>query len=495
MKKTNKIIMMLIIALMISILPVVSNADTTATKDNATESTKDPTTETTTPLTLEGVYITSKAGEYKIGDVITFEVRFSDKIQEYTKPSLEIKIGERKKTIYTSEQIKYLDKAIQYSYTITREDMGKVTFSKFYNGNEEILLKNSKGESIYVKNTAKNFANSVDINIEPSWTKIEKIETKLDEVSYSLTLSELQENQFHDYYMFFTYDNEEVKIEKGTDGKISNAYSKYSKQKTIKDVLEKKGDIYMSIVEEQRDYSKENDEYIYKIISNKTKIERPAEKTITQRIYGIFYDLKDGSDNLVFCTEAHSEKRKLNIHIGKITDISILKSIKNKEHDGMSKLLKYAKNNSNSDKAIVLEEQNSIGLFKASQISTALKYEPGEYYYMYFSLDNENEEYVDVEDIGLFGCFNSDSAYWLATESDSTFKWTISDENPVTDTTKPAEDNKNTDNKQEQPKDDTVSKEDKLPFTGVGIGLIMSIVVVTIAGIIMYKKVKYYKGI
>ena len=84
MKKTNKIIMMLIIALMISILPVVSNADTTATKDNATESTKDPTTETTTPLTLEGVYITSKAGEYKIGDVITFEVRFSDKIQEYT---------------------------------------------------------------------------------------------------------------------------------------------------------------------------------------------------------------------------------------------------------------------------------------------------------------------------------------------------------------------------------------------------------------------------
>ena len=55
---------------------------------------------------------------------------------------------------------------------------------------------------------------------------------------------------------------------------------------------------------------------------------------------------------------------------------------------------------------------------------------------------------------------------------------------------KPAEDNKNTDNKQEQPKDDTVSKEDKLPFTGVGIGLIMSIVVVTIAGIIMYKKVK-----
>ena len=64
MKKTNKIIMMLIIALMISILPVVSNADTTATKDNATESTKDPTTETTTPLTLEGVYITSKAGEY-----------------------------------------------------------------------------------------------------------------------------------------------------------------------------------------------------------------------------------------------------------------------------------------------------------------------------------------------------------------------------------------------------------------------------------------------
>ena len=102
-------------------------------------------------------------------------------------------------------------------------------------------------------------------------------------------------------------------------------------------ILEKSGDIYISIVEEQQDYSKSEKTYINKIILENKKIERPEQNALTKRIYAIYLN-NTQEDNKIFVTEPHSNERKLNVYVGKVTDVSILSSIKNKESEFVTEL-------------------------------------------------------------------------------------------------------------------------------------------------------------
>ena len=510
MNKICKLMLMLIVASMISIVPVVSNAETSSTKDNVTESTKAPTTEstkeaTTTPITIEGVYITSKAGEYKTDDVITFEVRFSDDISlEKFGPSLQINIGEITRTakrIYEQKN----GKIIKYEYTIGEYDSGKITFKSLENGSDFYVIP-TNGNSDTVKNEIKDFKNSEEIIVNPLvWTDFSNAEYSIEYINtdnkYHMTLDKVNLIDKHNYQVFFVHGDEKLNIQTDEDGKITNSYSYITDGNSIltniNDVLELNGKIYMYVVEEQNDYS--NNKYTNKVVIDRKEIERPAKMGLTQRTRLIYITQDKDLSTSIFINEPMSERRKFTIQFGKVTDISILRDIKNQKADGMNELLNYAK----SEKGIETYSLTWNGYKEDFKDICNINniFNKGEYYYTYIKVDNENGKYVDLEDIHLFSVlFENNNTlnggkWFLASEADDKFAWTISDENPVTDTTKPAEDNKNTDNKQEQPKDDTVSKEDKLPFTGVGIGLIMSIVVVTIAGIIMYKKVKYYKGI
>ena len=61
-----------------------------------------------------------------------------------------------------------------------------------------------------------------------------------------------------------------------------------------------------------------------------------------------------------------------------------------------------------------------------------------------------------------------------------------------TTTPTPEEDGKDDSNTK---KDDTTIKTDKLPQTGVGIGLTLSILLVALFGVVMFKKVRDYKEI
>lgn len=455
--------------------------------------------ENTSSVSIDGVYITSNEGTYKTGDTISFEVRFSEDIEIPLVLRLKIKIGENSRSVDQLDE-EGQGKIIKYSYTIKENDSGKITFESLNSGNE-ISVKNLEGDYIDVENNVEDFQNSININInEPVWTEVRDIDYSFDETTFFMNIPEIQGIENHTYHLFVTFGNEKINIEQDEDGKIINSF--YSSDNSIQGMfdfesaLEKSGDIYVSIVEEQQDYSKSEKTYINKIILENKKIERPEQKGLTKRIYAIFFDLNnEEEENLIFVSEPHNIERKLNVYVGKITDVSILNSIKNKESDGMSKLLNYAKNNSNeSNKYTLTKQKDSTGSFLAGELINNATFDIGEYYYMYYVLDNENGKYISVEDIGLFYAVSNDQSTYLSSQDDSRFEWKDFDVN---------DDNNNQDNSQQDTQkpndtnntnDETVAKE-PIPHTGLGIGLLLFISIVLVLVITMYKKVNYYKGI
>ena len=77
MKRIYQLMTAIVIALFIVLLPsMVKAADEEKT------------------ITLEGIYITSPAGEYKTGDTLKFEARFSENLaSDSNVPTLQVKIG------------------------------------------------------------------------------------------------------------------------------------------------------------------------------------------------------------------------------------------------------------------------------------------------------------------------------------------------------------------------------------------------------------------
>ncbi len=458
----------------------------------------------TSNVTLDGVYITSNEGTYKTGDTISFEVRFSEDIEIPLILRLNIKIGENSKNVDQLEG-ESKGRTIKYSYTIQENDSGKISFGSLNSGNE-ISVKNSQGENIKIENNVKDFKESININInEPDWTEVKDVNYTIDKSTFDINISEIQGIKNHIYHFFFTVGDEKINIEKDENGQITNSY--YSSSDSINglfdfnNILEKNGDIYLSIVEEQEDLSKSEKSYINKTILENKRIERIEQNGLTKRIYATVFDLTDNKkDNLIFVNEPHSKERKLNVYVGKVTDVSILNAIKNKESDGMSKLLNYAKNNSNESNKYTLTRQNEYtGTYLSSELINNASFDIGEYYYMYYVLDNENGKYTSVEDIGLFYANANSKTSYLSSQEDSRFKW---EEFDVEDNNTNQEENNNQNNTQqdiqkpnnENNNDDTVAKE-PIPHTGLGIGLLIFISAIFIIVIVMYKKANYYKDI
>lgn len=455
--------------------------------------------ENTSSVSIDGVYITSNEGTYKTGDTISFEVRFSEEIQIPYALRLKIKIGENSRSVDQLDE-EGQGKIIKYSYTIKENDSGKITFESLNSGNE-ISVKNLEGDYIDVENNVEDFQNSININInEPVWTEVRDIDYSFDETTFFMNIPEIQGIENHTYHLFVTFGNEKINIEQDEDGKIINSF--YSSDNSIQGMfdsesaLEKSGDIYVSIVEEQQDYSKSEKTYINKIILENKKIERPEQKGLTKRIYAIFFDLNnEEEENLIFVSEPHNIERKLNVYVGKITDVSILNSIKNKESDGMSKLLNYAKNNSNeSNKYTLTKQKDSTGSFLAGELINNATFDIGEYYYMYYVLDNENGKYTNVEDIGLFYAGSNDKRSYLSSQDDSRFEWKDFDVNDANNNQDNTQQDTQKPNDTNNTNDETVAKE-PIPHTGLGIGLILFISILLVIVITFYKKANYYKGI
>ncbi len=246
--------------------------------------------------------------------------------------------------------------------------------------------------------------------------------------------------------------------------------------------IDRNNDIYVWIVE-----GKLNEEgtYEFKNVLSGKKVEKPSMGKLGERI-GITFDVHYGS----MSTRIHmyepcdsNENRKITLQLGKVTDYDVLLSMKEKEANRLQKLMDYAKDKKEDE---VITKEVTLGTY--FDLLGGVDLEKNAYYYVYSILDNENNKYRTIEDIELFQYVGpKDSSLYYVGEYDALasynslgFIWDNIEAYKLDSDRTENGDGQTNDGKEEQVKDDTLSK-GTLPFTGEGIlifGLIIMIIVV-----------------
>ena len=231
---------------------------------------------------------------------------------------------------------------------------------------------------------------------------------------------------------------------------------------SISKYLEKSGDIYVWIYETQI----VNNVRQNKCIIEAQKIERPALKKIGTRMKCYF--LNEETSTHLFEAYSYENARKINVKIGKVTDKSILRAIKNGETDCLQKLLDYAKN---ADSIYT----GTVPLGRSESITNKLNLVNDEYYYVYMVLDDENGKYFPVEDVSLYQALTYEkdgkTSKNLFDYLNDNFKWNLGNDDTTIDNT---------------------TATGKLPQTGASIVIYVAITLVIVAGVIFAIKYKKY---
>ena len=244
-----------------------------------------------------------------------------------------------------------------------------------------------------------------DATEEISWTDFSNAEIKLMEydlyqfLAYSVTFENVQFNTEDEtkYYIFISnsLDKPEFgatreELEKNATLFLEKESEKIISYKYMNAVLEKKGDVYLWIVESR---ANKKGEFENKEVLTAYKIEKPALKDLTNRITLRF----EYPNDYLYLKEPYDIKtsRSINVKIGKITDNNILFSIKNQESGCFEKLLEYAKTAPS-----IYNEKQSTGQINA--ICKKIDLVENEYYYVYMKKDSEDGKYQEIEDVYLY---------------------------------------------------------------------------------------------
>ncbi len=226
--------------------------------------------------------------------------------------------------------------------------------------------------------------------------------------------------------------------------------------------------LYVWIREMQ--YDNAQAKYMYKYRVKAIEINRLPQRTLGTRITGDFLN-----DKTAFFLrdyyDTSSNNKTIKYKIGKVTDIEILRSIKNGESGCLNKLLEYAKNASNG-------YTGSAPLGQSNEITSKLNLEDKAYYYVYMELDTENGKYYPIEDISLYQAihFTSKNEWGLYDYLSDKFVWNIENNNGS------------------QQEDNTTSK-DNLPNTGATIAIIASSLIIVAFGIYGFIRTRNMKEI
>ena len=357
---------------------------------------------------------------------------------------------------------------MQYTYTIQNSDKGELKILRTQQTTENGVI-SANLENISLNQTIIANSNSSDEESNVAWTDFSNASynwidyTETDHSSPSLEIKEVDLKNI--YYVHISHnENDTPDLTKiGEDfnywiaisnGKISSTY--------LNSYLEENGDIYIWIAEVQNREEK--------IVVNAKKIERLEQLPLTKRIVGYFFSDFVGG---FFCYEPHTvTNRKINVKIGEMTDISILKKIKNNDANCMSDLLNYAKN---AD--AILEKTYSFGT--NPDIPEANQLKNNSYYYVYFELEDENGKYYPVEDIELYQVSIAGDKVDLINHTDRNFVYNIDEiEDGIED----------------EIEDDTIAP-GRLPQTGISIFIVSLIAVLVFISTLLAHGIKKYKDI
>lgn len=400
--KTKEIILCLIVALAILLVPNIVNA---ATSD----------------VTLQSINVTSPAGTYKTGQVITIEAVFSGKVVGKTDdtPSITLKFGSSEN--YGNDTVRNgtIDgNKITYKYTITDTDGGPLSLERVNSG----AIKDEQGNSINATAYSGKLSGNKIVANPIVWTDATKVKALINS-EYALKVEGLTELKQHQYYVFYTNTATEPKIQLEEKYKtIINSDEFFRTSSNVADKLEKNGDIYYWICEEQINYDTGNREQ--KFIFSK-KLQRPALHSLGGRM--VCYFSNDSTSTFLYEAYDYKSKRNIKLKIGRITDTSILLAIKNKEANALSRLLAYSKS---ADSIYT----GTVPLGKSSTITKNINIEDKAYYYVYMVLDDENGKYYPIEDVSLYqGLVGNTVGKNLYDFLDKSFTWNIEEKNYFSD--------------------------------------------------------------
>ena len=325
------------------------------------------------------------------------------------------------------------------------------------------------------------------------FTDFSKATYKWDKTSVNtvnLNIANVNFNSESLYFAIIKKDNSEVKLEDYFDENKSLNTEKSDLEFTTKrtnnslDILsmqkylELNQDIYVWIIEK----SKDNLDFV---VSGK-KMEEFEFPKYAEAFYST-YCSSEGIQIPFNIPWASKTKRNITIKLGKITDNSILKNIKNNNEKGWTDLIKYAKSSNAlwSEKATI----DDIATYKTSKnpISTS-KLSNKAYYYLYIDFDDENGKYRPIQAItlALSDVYTNKNSWFMFFLGEKDFNWdNLNTENPVTKTTPtPTKTPTN-----------TIKPITTLPNTGKETFLITLLIGVVIGTIILKYKNDEYKGI
>ncbi len=294
----------------------------------------------------------------------------------------------------------------------------------------------------------------------------------------------------YDYYIYVTQDNTtttDTIFNKATFAQldslfydsISNQF--YIKVSTNTGIFEKAGDYYAYIVK-----GKVAQGSTFTLIDGPTKLERPNLLPNGERIEMHFN--KNGASYYIsqydYYTKMFGTDRKINFHLGKIEDTTILTKLTNKTSDAYDALYNYAKNNTNYLYSGNFDTTSTATLnYNIWQDYTGIK--DGEYYFVYYELDTENGKYIQLDDVQVYTGKNGLPDEFVAYNPSTGGTQTPgTQQNPSTN-------NSGTSNN----KQDSTTAKGILPYTGLSIGIITMIILVAIGGTYTFIRYNRLKGI
>ena len=306
------------------------------------------------------------------------------------------------------------------------------------------------------------------------------ITVKLKKEGVSSAIIEITENVFNSNSLYKYYiGNSSTEIDSSNIdstkthliGNKSDSGKYIIRDDKIVDSIEKNKDIYISIFED-----KNKDGKLTPLVVNK-KLEKYSEAKYTEAFSNTFVSY---NRNQIITTFTHysENNRKMQIKIGKITDINILQKIKNGDASGFEQLMKYSKTapaiydqtlNCNKSSYLEYSSTNEGNNIKLNNL------EDGEYYFLYLKTDDENGNYVSNEAITLTRAitFKESGSWYMFFYGTNDFKWGEFATNGG---------------------DSTISR-GVLPYTGKGIIIGTSCVLAVIGAMVFYKKCIKFRDI
>lgn len=326
---------------------------------------------------------------------------------------------------------------------------------------------------ITAKGSEKTATCTITVDQNGEWTDFTNAKFELKKVgtsSCNLEISNVIPKTNSLYYLLITSNADKPKITSDTEKKkISLTYDSNNKKfysHELEEYVELNQDLYASVIEENKDKE---------VVIYGKKINRYSEPKYNDAFLATFMTNKKDQIITKF-TYSGKADRNVQIKIGRVTDLSIIKKIKNGDNSGFESLLSLAKSNDgifNKNVEIKKDSKSDVSYDanKDSNEADLIKLDnlqDGAYYFLYVKVDDENGKYITQEAVTLAQGQTYPGGWSMFFYGDNNLKWP---------------DYENT--KQE---DDSTAK-GELPQTGVQATVIISLIVIfTGVGVFSYRQ-------